>query len=175
MNTKKVLPRNVPGRDDFYMGLAFWIASKSKDPRTQCGALIVSKNNVPLGYGYNGPPARINDSDINWDRPAKYDFIIHAEENAITHSNGDLDMATIYVSAKPCSKCMLQIAASKIVRVVYFPYINPDQGSISTNEAMMQKTDEIARLSNVSLEEFKGNLNWMRDRAEWMKSIGVFD
>ena len=72
MKNKKVPPRRVPPRDDYYMGQAFWIAAKSKDPSTQCGAIIVSRDNSPLGTGYNGPPKKINDTSVSWDRPEKY-------------------------------------------------------------------------------------------------------
>ena len=42
--------REVPERDEFYLGMAFWAASKSKDPNTQCGAFIIGKDNSPIGW-----------------------------------------------------------------------------------------------------------------------------
>ena len=35
--------------------------------------------------------------------------------------------------------------------------------------------EEIAKLASITLSEFKGNLNWMRDRIEWMANLGIFD
>ncbi len=172
----KVPPRNVPARDDFYMGMAFWAASKSKDPHTQVGAFVIDTENSPLGWGYNGPPRCIQDNLINWDRPYKYDFICHAEENAIDYARGQLKDATIYVTAKPCVRCALKIVKHELARIVYYPMSKKSDSSSSlANEEIHKKTEEITQLGGVGLEEFFGNLNWMRDRMKWMELMGVFD
>jgi len=167
-------PRYVPSREERYMGLAFWMASFSKDPDTQVGALIVSDENVPLGYGYNGPPSNFLDSEVSWKRPEKYSFIRHAEKNAITHSSGPLEGATLYVTARPCTTCMLDIIAVKIKKVIYFP-LKPDKdSSLCLNEETAKATEEKAKKGKVDLVEFDGNLNWMRDRIVEMNVLGVF-
>jgi dCMP deaminase len=168
-------PREVPDRDSFYLGMAFWAASRSKDPNTQCGAFIISKENEPLGWGYNGPPKRIDDTKICWSRPKKYDYIIHAEINAINYARGELYGSTIYVTAKPCKNCMLNIVNVGIKKVVYFPYKSKDNNSMLSDPLMSDKTDEISYLSNVELCEFRGSLNWMLSRIDLFKSIGIFD
>lgn len=178
----KIPPRKVPSRDDYYMGLAFWIASKSKDPNTQVGAIIVSESNKPLGSGYNGPPSEIDDNKINWGRERAADYMFkkyfvmkHAEDNAIDHSNRDkLYNATLYVTAPPCDECMKDISSAGIKRVVYF-VPESDNNSTLSNDEIWKQTQEIANLSNISLEEFSGDLNWMRDRIIWMDSMGVFN
>lgn len=167
-------PRQVPYRDEFYLGMAFWAASRSKDPNTQCGAFIISKDNIPLGWGYNGPPQKINDNDVIWSRPEKYDFITHAEVNAIHYAPKNLDGSTIYVTGKPCKDCMLHIVRAGISRVVYFPYKGPDKTSMLADPQISMKTEEIARKAGVSLEEFSNKLDWMVERMNWMKSIGIF-
>jgi len=172
--TKKVPPREVPPRDDFYMGMAFWAAAKSKDPKTQIGAIIVSSDNRPCGWGYNGPPQQFPDHAINWDRPDKYDYIEHAEENAIDHSTFDLNGATIYVTGKPCIRCMRKIVKFGLNRVVYFTIKASESSSMFANEADLQKTEEIARLGQVQIVPYQGNLNWMRDRLKFMEENGVF-
>lgn len=171
---KSVPPRAVPSKDDKYMGLAFWAASFSKDPNTQMGAVIVSSDNRPLGWGYNGPPRNILDSQINWGRPDKYDWIIHAEDNAIDHSMGSLHNSTLYVTGKPCKKCMLKIVSSGIKNVVFFPFNSIDPKSMFSTGEVGDRTDEIARLGSVYMREFSGNLNWMRDRMTAMAKQGVF-
>src|SRR4051812_32547957 len=100
---KKVSPRLVPTWDEFYMGMAFMHASRSKDPSTQHGAVIVDKDNLPRGWGYNGTPKKINDRDVNWKRPDKYSLIIHAEENAIRRcGKNDITNGTCYITGFPC-------------------------------------------------------------------------
>ncbi len=169
----KVPPRQTPPRDDYYMGRAFWAAKKSKDPRTQVGAYIVSSTNEPISSGYNGPPSLIPDDEVNWDRPHKYPFIHHAEDNAIWYGRHKcMHGATIYVTAPPCKSCMLDIVRSGITRVVFFkPKV--EEGSMLS--ADWDITQEIASLGRVWVSEFCGNLNWMREEVMLMEKLGIFD
>ena len=173
---KKTPPRRVPSRDARYMGIAFWWASFSKDPVTQIGSIIIDENNYPLGSGYNGPPRQYNDSEVDWSRPAKYDDVIHAEVNAINHcaERWKLKGSTIYVTGMPCKVCMLMIVAAGIKRVVYFDGKHYDANSLC-GKSQRDESLEVARKGKVKVEEFKGNLNWMRDRIRWMESVGIFD
>lgn len=165
-------PRYVPTRDERYMGLAFWIASFSKDPDTQVGALIVSDKNVPVGFGYNGPPSSFYDIDVDWRRPGKYSFIRNAEANAITYSHGSLEDSTLYVTTYPCE--MLDIIAVKIKKVIYFPFAPDKESSLCLDEKVISITEDIAKKAKVGLAKFDGNLNWMRDRMGEMNLLGVF-
>lgn len=161
------------------MGMAFWMASKSKDPATQCGATIIGLKNDPLGWGYNGPPRSIRDEDIDWGRPAKYPYMRHAERNALDHSCGDLLGASLYVTSPPCDDCMNDIVDAGIKRVVYFPRYNvQDSTSMINNDSTWEIVLDMARKGNVKLEEFSsdlGDLNWMCDRLIWMRDRGIFE
>ena len=42
--------------DEYFMGIAYLSAMRSKDPSTQVGACIVSDDNRILSIGYNGAP-----------------------------------------------------------------------------------------------------------------------
>jgi dCMP deaminase len=184
--TKKIVhPRNVPSKHDYYMGQAFWASSRSKDPRTQCGAVIVSDENRPLGMGYNGPPKKIDDSKMDWgrknetkhtalDRAGKYPLIKHAEENAIKYSSECLSGATLYVTGPPCSNCMLSIVDEEISKVIYFPYLSSDSGSMLADSDDWEICQDIARLGHVGIVAFEGNLNWMRDQMEMFNNMGIF-
>ena len=183
MSKKHVYPRKVPDRDSRYMGLAWFHAGFSKDPSTQVGAQIVSQFNKPLGSGYNGPPSSINDESFSWSRPpeanpdefSKYDVMIHAECNAIDFSKpSDLTQATLYVTAFPCKACMLEIAKNKIGRVVYMDW-RSDKGSILQRSNNRSSSEKIAELANIRLEEFTGNIAWVRDWTEKMKALGLFE
>lgn len=169
----KVGPRRVPERDEFYLGMAFWVASKSKDPSTQNGAIIISKDNSPLGFGYNGPPKNYDDDDLDWSRENKRPHIIHAEQNAImwTAAKWCLPGSTMYVTGRPCSVCMGIIAANNIARVVFFPMVR-DAGSM-----MMQDWDitvDVAKRGKVTLVEFPKRLGWMRDRILFFEELDIF-
>ena len=173
---RRVSPRKTPTRDEKYLGLALFVAEFSKDPSTQHGAHIVSKDNYPLGYGYNGPPKEIDDLNMNWDRPEKYSVINHAEYNAIMHSDRDrMEGATIYATGKPCPACMLKIITYGIKRVVYLDDSKMhDAGSMCVNASSSQETENLAKMGGVQLVPFVGDLNWIRDRVLWLGSMGVF-
>jgi len=180
---KMVPPRETPDRDSKYMGLAWIHAGFSKDPSTQVGAQIVDAYNQPLGSGYNGPPRLVDDESFSWERPpkdqpdtfSKYDIIVHAEINAIDHSCGaDLSGSTLYVTALPCPRCMLEIVRKEIERVMYYDYQSSKSSSLQ-NAAWREKTMEIARMAGIKMEKFRGNVGWIADWTRRLKEIGIFD
>jgi dCMP deaminase len=169
----KLGPRNVPSKDEKYMGLAFWLASFSKDPHTQMGCYIINDKNEPLGFGFNGPPRAFKDDDLDWSRPTKYAFMRHSEANAIQNKTGSIRGAIVYVTGKPCKSCMLELCSHGVREVIYYPYKSKDKNSefFSAEDALV---DELAKLGNVSLRKFEGNLSWMRDRIKVMEGMGIF-
>ena len=56
------------GWDEYFMGVAYLSAMRSKDPNTQVGACIVSHENKILSMGYNGFPCGCDDDEFPWDR-----------------------------------------------------------------------------------------------------------
>ena len=168
-------PRATPSRQDRYMGLAFFHASFSKDPNTQVGAIIVNKNNEIVGTGYNGPPASINDNEIDWSRPNKYKYIKHAESNAIKHASST-ENTTLYVTGMPCDKCMIEVADAKISNIIYFDMnkIVEDNSSMLADVGKIETALEIARLSKITITKYKGDLNWMKNRIDYLSSLGIF-
>lgn len=106
-----------------YLGLAKEVATWSKDPSTQVGAVVVGSKGQILSQGYNGFPRGISDSNkrLN-DRDIKLSLIVHAEMNAIynaTYSGVSLDGSTIFIHGLPaCSECAKGIIQVGIKRVV---------------------------------------------------------
>lgn len=171
----KIPPRTTKSKDQYYLELCEIVATRSKDPSTQCGAVIVDQNGYPLGYGYNGLPRRINDNDISWERPDKYKFIIHSEENAINHSDRNrLIGATLYVNNKPCPSCMLRIIDAGIARVVFINRASPDSES-SLNDQNWQDSLKIASLTDIVIESFSydDSTNLYLRGSVWGK-FGIF-
>jgi len=172
----KTAPRHTPERDSKYMGLAWMMASFSKDPSTQVGALIVDpKNNRPLGWGYNGPPANVSDTNLDWSRPNKYDWVIHAEENAMVHSRCPLMGTHLYVTHMPCKRCMLRIVNQGITEVTYTNLVKDPNSSVNKNNDDIDIIEKIAREGSVQLNEFEGNVGWVQDWVLTMKGLGVFE
>lgn len=175
---KKIKPRWVPDRDVKYMSIAWMVSRCSKDPSSQIGALIISEDNKPLGWGYNGPPPQMVDAEIDWSHKGKKGFIRHAERNAIAFSRKEeLVGSTIYVTGRPCNDCLGEIVANGIARVCFFPMKHPDPDSVFNSKALKESNDEYLKklkVNTLKLDEFKGDLNWMRDEIEQMKKYGVF-
>ena len=46
--------RNVIDWDNYFINIADEVATRSKDPSTQVGAVIVDKNHRPVSFGHNG-------------------------------------------------------------------------------------------------------------------------
>ena len=106
-----------------YLRLAAEVATWSKDPNTQVGAVAVGSKGQILCQGYNGFPRGISDTAkrLN-DRDTKLSLIVHAEMNAIYNatSNGvSLEGATIFIHGLPaCSECakgIIQVGIRKVV------------------------------------------------------------
>ena len=115
------------GWDEYFMEIAKLSARRSKDPNTQVGACIVSKDNRILSIGYNGAPNGFPDEYMPWEREGenlytKYFYVCHAELNAILNYRGskkDLEEAKIYVDLFPCNECAKVIIQSGIKEVIY--------------------------------------------------------
>lgn len=107
--------------DAWYVLLADFIGQRSKDPSTQCGAVIVRPDKTIAATGYNGFPRAIEDKpELLNDRAAKYARVIHAEMNAILTAKEPLTGYTLYVSPMPCcERCAVHVVQAGIRRVVY--------------------------------------------------------
>ncbi len=105
--------------DGRFLAMAALVATWSKDPSTQVGA-VITRGKFVVSLGFNGHPAGIEDSAKRLeDRETKYRTIIHAELNAILSARQPLEGCTLYVVPfMPCSACGAVIVQSGIKRVV---------------------------------------------------------
>jgi dCMP deaminase len=101
------------------MNIAKVVATRSKDPSTKVGAVLVDSNNHIIGTGYNGMPTGWNETEECWKRPNKYDYVLHAELNCLLHSTISVKGSKLYVTEYPCKECAKLIAASGITNIYY--------------------------------------------------------
>ena len=103
-----------------FLALAKHIASWSKDPSTQVGAVIVDNQRRIVSTGYNGLPQGVSDFHKRYvNRDLKYKMIIHAEMNAIAFAQRSLQGCRLYTwPFAPCAVCTGVIIQSGIVQVV---------------------------------------------------------
>jgi dCMP deaminase len=108
--------------DEYFFSMLEMIASKSKDPTTKVGCIVVGPNNEIRTTGFNSFPRGLND-DVpeRLERPEKYKWIEHAERNAIYNAarmGTGLDGCIIYITALPCVDCCRAIIQSGIKEIV---------------------------------------------------------
>lgn len=134
--------------EEYFMGIAFLAARRSKDPATQVGACIVSDENKIVGIGYNGLPIGCNDDEFPWSKEStnvlenKYMYVCHAEVNAILNKNSiDVKGCTMYVALFPCNECAKVIIQSRIKEVVYLSDKHADKPHTIGAKKMFQASE----------------------------------
>jgi dCMP deaminase len=104
---------------DYLMGFAEHAARKSKD-ETKVGAVLVSGRRV-LCTAFNGPPQGVDDLPARRERPAKYLWTSHAEENLIATAARQgiiVEGLAVYVTHSPCCACARLMIQAGIETVV---------------------------------------------------------
>lgn len=127
-------------KDEYYLGIAEAVFTRSTCLRRQYGAVIVSNDEI-IATGYNGAPrGETNCTDcgtcererLGIPKGERYELCVatHAEQNAIiSASRKDMKGATIYIVGKeastgeyanpaPCMICRRMIINSGITRCV---------------------------------------------------------
>ena len=123
-------------KDKIYLDMAKNISELSKDKQTKIGCIIVAADGTPVSWGYNGSISGWNDNYIPHSREKqqlsyseksaihsfednKYNYMSHAEDNAIDFANKNkLEKSSLYLTQMPCKHCALKIAKHKIARVI---------------------------------------------------------
>jgi len=103
-----------------FLELARLIASWSKDPSTQTGAVIVRPDRTIAAVGYNGFARKMKDDPALYaNREVKYERIIHCEMNAILTAREPLVGYTLYTAPfLSCPRCAVHVAQTGIIECV---------------------------------------------------------
>lgn len=111
----------MTGWHEYLMALAQLAATKSKDS-TQVGAVLVASNGrTCLLTAFNGPPAGVADLPERFERPVKYRFMSHAEQNLVAFAAREgvrTAGCTVFVTHFPCSACARSLIQAGIVRII---------------------------------------------------------
>jgi dCMP deaminase len=106
---------------DYFLAMAHLVASKSKDTSTKVGCVVITEDKVVAATGYNGLPRGVEDKAERMERPAKYLWTSHAEENAVAQAarvGMKLKGGTAYVTHMPCSRCARTLIQAGIETMV---------------------------------------------------------
>ena len=115
-----------------FMNIAEATSNLSKDPNRKVGAIILEdKTYIQLSAGYNGFPRGFKETKTRWKKENKYDYVIHAELNAIIHAsrtNSNISNSIMIVTRFPCNNCALAIVQAGIKKVCT---IEPEWNTLS--------------------------------------------
>lgn len=117
---RKLYPKNNHEKKYSLLNLAKTISENSPDPNTKVGCIIETPGGQ-LIEGYNDVPNGILITDKRITRPEKYNWIEHAERNAIykaVRKGIKLENSKIYLNWYPCIDCARGIIQSGIKELV---------------------------------------------------------
>lgn len=104
------------------MDLAEVVSERSHDAETKVGAVLINNDSgAIIATGYNGFVRGAKDSSLPNTRPAKYEFILHAEDNIIANCarHGiSMENCMLVCTMSPCKHCMRMMINCGITKVV---------------------------------------------------------
>ena len=115
----------------YFLDIADVVRTKSKDPNTKVGAVIVGPEDQIVSTGFNGFPRGVGETqDYRWERPEKYQWVEHAERNAIynaaRHGVALRDCRLYFVGmgppTLPCTDCARAIIQAGIIEIIARPF-----------------------------------------------------
>lgn len=143
------LKKEKPTWDSYFMRLCNLISTRSIDPSTKHGCVITDENHRILSVGYNGPPQGMDDAIIPLTRPEKYNWFIHAEENALLFCYQPIINSTVYVTGRPCVLCLRKLIQKGVKKVVY-----GNTSSTCINAIDLEASELMVKQSGIQLIHF---------------------
>lgn len=108
-----------PAWVNYLLAIARGVALKSKDT-TKVGAVAVDSANFIKSTGFNGIPIGVEDLPERYERPEKYGWISHAEENLVASAARlVLEGTTVVVTHQPCDRCARLLIQAGVKEVIY--------------------------------------------------------
>lgn len=139
--------------DRYYLTRCLGLASRSNDPSSKFGCVVLDAQGIPAGEGFNGFPPGVAEDERMLIREVKYELVVHSEVRAIISalSQGrDIRDGTLYCNGVPCCRCAVTIIEVGIKRVVAF---KPTADYLSRWRGSYERTCSIFREANVNLFE----------------------
>lgn len=140
-----------PSWDDYYINIAWVVASRSSCIRRRVGALIVVEKRI-ISTGYNGTPFGVKNCDEGGcprcasDTPSgaglEWCLCVHGEQNAIAlaaRQGTATEAASLYVTTRPCFGCLKESVQAGIREIVYDqPYDYEDDLEVAYQSLLKQ-------------------------------------
>jgi len=150
---------NRPSWTDYFLGLAKVVSQRSHDIHTQHGCIITDQNHRILGVGYNGFPRNVDDNLLPTSRPDKYNWMIHAERNALSNCVVRPDNGIAYVTGQCCNDCIMALWQEGIATV----FMTKNHGTHLFDENAQKRFDTFVQLSGIKINYIDANLSWLKE------------
>ncbi|MBR2588761.1 cytidine deaminase [Candidatus Saccharibacteria bacterium] len=146
--------------DEYFMSIADVVASRSKDPSSKNGCVIVDSKHRPVSFGYNGMLQGADESKMTLtERPMKYYFSIHSEMNALLFAHRDVTGCTLYNKMASCENCLKYCLQAGITRFVYKQFrVNSfssdkqkSMNNIDTDEAVVRMLASMPHVETLNI------------------------
>ena len=146
-----------PEWKNYFLGIAKIVSQRSHDVHTQHGCVITDRDNRILGVGYNGFPKGMDDQKLPTTRPEKYDWIIHAERNALSNCTIRPDNGIAYVTGQCCNDCILALWQEGIRTVV----MANGHGTKLFNKEAQQRFNLFVEQTGIKIIKHTPNYSWI--------------
>ena len=176
------IARSVIDRDNYFINIADEVATRSKDPSTQVGAVIVDKKHRPISFWYNWFLGAGDDRYLTRERPMKYYFSIHSEMNAVLFAHQPLEGCTLYNRVATCENCLKYCLQAGIKRFVYEELrvhshsTDPKHSmtNVETDEAIIRLLSSMPEVKTLNISNGKTYIDdildsYPKDSAEYQR------
>lgn len=103
------------------MEIAETIAKRSHDAETKVGSVLVNDTNAIIATSFNGFVRGANDAYLPSNRPEKYEYILHSEQNLIcncAHQGISMKGCFLVCTLSPCKLCMRLLYNCGITKII---------------------------------------------------------
>ena len=111
----------IPPQAHFLCEQEYDITTASIKQRCNCGHIDTDMNDLALAKHFKSAPSNyVYDLNERWERPGKYDWVEHAERNAIYNAARmgiPLKGCSAFITLAPCAACARALIQSGIVEV----------------------------------------------------------
>lgn len=148
---------NRPNWTNYFLGLAKVVSQRSHDIHTQHGCVITDCNHRILGVGYNGFPKGMDDTKLPTTRPEKYDWMIHAERNALSNCVIRPDNGIAYVTGQSCNDCIKALWQEGVTKVI----MTKGHGTHLFDEKEQQTFDFFTKETGMEVIKISPDFSWL--------------
>lgn len=105
--------------DEYFMELARTAASKSQEPSTKVGCVIVDENDNIVSTACNDYAIDPNSEYSTDEKPIRYLISVHAEMRALILAERSIRNCKVYVTHASCENCLKHLIVASVKEIIY--------------------------------------------------------